>query len=144
MTRRTSGSATKNGTSSHGPTDMNAERIKTLLRWLARSRIHVGQQEAVSSYLHEHPELIEATRAAAKSVAKVIAGPYECELDFRIDPEIDDPCLRLVIRLDKYEADLLDALDIIQESADKHLSGGEGRLLVTSDFGTPGNITEPA
>ena len=93
MTRRTTGSATKNGASSHDPTNVNSERIKTQLRWHARSRVHVEGADAISSHLHQHPELIEATRAAAKSMSKVITEPHECRLDFRNDPEIDDSCL---------------------------------------------------
>ena len=132
MTRRTTGSASKNGAT--GPTNLTAERIKTLLRWLSRSRIQVTAKEAVSAYLLNHPDLIEATRAAVRSIARVLTAPHECELHLGRDHDLGYQYICLTIRLEKYGDDLLDLLDQVQEAADKHATPGESRFLVTSDF----------
>ena len=138
MTRRTTGSSTRNGASSRArPTNLTTERIDTLLRWLSRSRIHVAAREAVAAYLRKHPELIEATRAAAKSMSRVISTPHECELYLERDPEIDYQYLALVVRMRSYGEGLLDLLDSIQEAADRFVPGSSGRLLVTTDFCEP-------
>jgi hypothetical protein len=62
-------------------------------------------------------------------------GP-EAELSLHLyrDPEIDDQYLKLLVRLPRYERDVMDRIDRVSTSFEERITPSAGYLLVTTDF----------
>lgn len=111
--------------------------IEPLLESLGARGIKIPQPEEVRDYLTRFPDVIGVTEKACDLTHSEFAGRAELSLELYRDPEIYDPHLILYIRQEKYDSDIMKAIERIHDGYEEDMFDLEGWLLVTTDFDRP-------
>ena len=90
--------------------------------------------DAVRGYLEQNSDLAPLLPGICAAVRKEFGPEAEVALELYRDPEIKDETLTLYLRLDAYEADILERLDRASEPFMDKLAQASGYLLPTTDF----------
>ncbi len=114
--------------------------IESLLQRLRARGIKIPRQDEVRDYLTHYPDVIEVTEKACDLTRSEFAGRAELSLELYRDPEIYDQHLILYIRQEKYDSDIMEAIERIHEGYEEDMFDLEGWLLVTTKFDRPGEI----
>src|ERR1700730_13977472 len=78
---------------------------------LAAQNILVPNQEEIAPYLDEHAPLGKLLPKICAKLRQEFGKEVELSLELYKDPEIDDRYLSLYVRLEKYDADILQRID---------------------------------
>ncbi len=116
--------------------------VEPLLERLRARGIRIPRPDEVSDYLIRYPDVIGVTEKACDLTRSEFAGRAELSLELYRDPEIYDPHLILYIRQEKYDSDIMEAIERIHEGYEEDMFDLESWLLVTTDFDRPREIRD--
>ncbi|MCI0665687.1 MAG: hypothetical protein L0220_31920 [Acidobacteria bacterium] len=111
--------------------------VEPLLKRLRERGIIIPEPDEVRGYLTRYPDAIGVTEKACDLTRSEFAGRAELSLELYRDPEIYDPHLVLYIRQEKYDSDIMEAIERIHDGYEEYMFDIEGWLLVTTDFDRP-------
>lgn len=110
--------------------------VESLTRWLVEEGVRLHDVGRIQDYIVEFPDLIEVIPQAVKAAKKHLP---EAQLILEVyhDPEIDDRCLVLYVRLPMYDEKVMERIEAAEAEFLDRLADAEGWLLLTTDFGKP-------
>jgi hypothetical protein len=94
-------------------------------------------QASVREYLHAHPHLGQPLSSVCDATRHAFGPDAELSLELYRDPEADDRYLTLYVRLEKYDARILERIEAVRLPFEDQLAQFSGHLLVTTDFRPP-------
>jgi hypothetical protein len=107
---------------------------ETLLEWLRLADIRVPRLAEVRDYLKRFPDVVPAVRHIGDLAVAEFADKAELSLEIYVDPEIDDPHLRLYVRQEPFDSATWPQFERIQEACADALAETEGWLHVGPDW----------
>lgn len=111
--------------------------IKSAVAALQNNNIIVPDPETVTKYLIRHPNTYFTVFAICAKARTFFERDTELSLEVYQDPEISDEYLTLYVRQHDYQDNLLDKIEEITERLDLFFQIIRGKLLITTDFGSP-------
>ena len=102
--------------------------------------IIISDSKDVTSYIKKHPALSCILPTVFRKVRNIFGPETELSLALYRDPEIEDAYLTLTLRRHKYDVHFMDTIEKVSEQFHHKLEKISGHLLLTTDFGPPGEI----
>lgn len=95
----------------------------------------------VRDYLIKHNDMSKVVFDACVAARRHLDLRYQLSLELYRDPEEDNEHLVLYVRQEKYDENIMDTIDKINEEFEGDLDGKSGWFLVTTDFKRPRRST---
>lgn len=104
---------------------------------IERRAISVPAPDSVREYLISHADTIDALRCITAEVFGYFANRAQVSLELYRDPEVDDEYLTVYVRQEKYDANILEQIDIVSALCESSIEDISGWILLTTDFRPP-------
>ena len=108
-----------------------------ILQRLSEQGVLLPNKKEVTAYLGGHARLARLLPGICSEIRKALGDEVELSLEKYKDPEIDDCYLTLYARQGKYEFDILDRLQAINDRLSQRLEAIPGYFLLATDFSPP-------
>jgi hypothetical protein len=102
------------------------------------ANVRVPDREAVQKYLAAHSSLAKHLPAICEATRNAFGLDAELSLELYVDPETGDCYLTLYVRVQEYNPQFIDALEMVSGPFEEQLATVAGYFLLTSDFRQPG------
>lgn len=112
-------------------------QIEEVMSWLWRNHVKIPERNEVYNYLIKYPDMADILPLICNSLRERFPLPAELSLEVYHDPEIEDEHLMIYVRLDKYNDQVMDAIDEVCEKFEAERAESSGWLIVTTDFQPP-------
>lgn len=99
--------------------------------------VDINDNYEIIKYLLKFPELIQLLSPTSEQLRKIFESETQIILQMYFDPEIDYHYLTFCLRLNNYNNDFMDKIELIHESFEQQMAKTAGWLLITTDFNYP-------
>jgi hypothetical protein len=113
-----------------------------LTRWLdavAAQNVLLPDRRKVVAYCRQFPRLARLMPEIAARVREFFGPGVQLLLLINKDPEIDDPYLKMYVRVDSYQPDLMDRIEKVNAEFHDWYGADDGYFHLTTDFRKPLN-----
>ena len=100
-------------------------------------RLTIENSDEIINYLSRNNEIINSVLSGCRLAANNFDSDTQLSLELYSDPEYGDESLRLYVRQENYENEIMDKIDQIYNSYHKNLIGLSADFFVTTDFQLP-------
>ena len=105
------------------------------LKHIQANRVEMKNPGEILHYILQHPGVVDMLQTAVRIARREFPDAH-FTLQVYHDPEIEDTYLALYVRAETYDETFLERLKQMDQVLDQ-LPGGDGWLLITTDFRRP-------
>ncbi len=120
-----------------GATAKSADTPQDFVRRLDEHDIIMPETADLAAYLLAHEQLATLLPGICLDARQALGPDVELSLEVYKDPEVDDRYLTLYARKERYEPDILERLQAVNERFCQRLEGVPGYFLLATDFSRP-------